>query len=146
MKEHYKAVSETGVKSDPAFCLGPTIKKTNSGAGTCSTFVALCLGECIDPDEGGEVGEDDDRVLLDLEGVEARRRPGRVPPFHTPGAFAGTRLAIQALVHVDHDNVHSQGGLQVFVYSLTGQHALHLLGGVVGGPVSRESVCHKSGH
>ena len=25
-----KTVSETGVKSDPAFCLGPTIKKTNS--------------------------------------------------------------------------------------------------------------------
>ena len=26
----YKTVSETGVKSDPAFCLGPPIKKTNS--------------------------------------------------------------------------------------------------------------------
>ena len=26
-----KSVSETGVTSDPAFCLGPTIKKTNSG-------------------------------------------------------------------------------------------------------------------
>ena len=26
-----KKLSETGVKSDPAFCLGPTIKKTNSG-------------------------------------------------------------------------------------------------------------------
>ena len=26
-----KTVPETGVKSDPAFCLGPTIKKTNSG-------------------------------------------------------------------------------------------------------------------
>ena len=24
-------MSETGVKSDPAFCLGPTIMKTNSG-------------------------------------------------------------------------------------------------------------------
>ena len=27
-----KTVSETGVKSDPAFCLGPTIEKTNSVA------------------------------------------------------------------------------------------------------------------
>ena len=25
-----KTVSETGVKSDPAFCLGPIIEKTNS--------------------------------------------------------------------------------------------------------------------
>ena len=30
MKEHKKLVSETGVKSDPAFCLGPYIEITNS--------------------------------------------------------------------------------------------------------------------
>ena len=30
MWKSIKTVSETGVKSDPAFCLGPTIKKTNS--------------------------------------------------------------------------------------------------------------------
>ena len=28
-----KTVSETGVKSDPAFCLGPTIEKINSEGG-----------------------------------------------------------------------------------------------------------------
>ena len=27
----YKILSETAVKSDPAFCLGPTIEKTKSG-------------------------------------------------------------------------------------------------------------------
>ena len=30
MKEHKKTVLETGVKNDPAFCLGPSIEKTNS--------------------------------------------------------------------------------------------------------------------
>ena len=34
-----KTVSETGVKSDPAFCLGPTIKKTNSA----STRLVRCF-------------------------------------------------------------------------------------------------------
>ena len=32
MKEHKKAGSETGVKSDLAFCLGSLIKKTNSAS------------------------------------------------------------------------------------------------------------------
>ena len=31
MWERIKTVVETGVKSDPAFCLGPSIEKTNSG-------------------------------------------------------------------------------------------------------------------
>ena len=30
MKDHKKAVKETGVKSYPAFCLKSSIKKTNS--------------------------------------------------------------------------------------------------------------------
>ena len=30
MKEHKKTILETGVKSDVAFCLGPSIEKTNS--------------------------------------------------------------------------------------------------------------------
>ena len=38
-------MSETGVKSDPAFCLGPTIKKTNSEANRQLREIALPPGE-----------------------------------------------------------------------------------------------------
>ena len=53
-----KTVSETGVKSDPAFCLGPSIEKTNSDStvvpgfralGPSTTLCALNPGSALNP-------------------------------------------------------------------------------------------------
>ena len=40
-------MSETGVKSDPAFCLGPTIEKTNSAQSGESFSKPLCSTNVI---------------------------------------------------------------------------------------------------
>ena len=39
-----KTILETGVKSDPAFCLGPSIEKTNSGIGFVKLTILQSLG------------------------------------------------------------------------------------------------------